>query len=57
MCMYVDGCVHVCMFCVYRGRKEMFYLTIHSTHFILRLYGIRHMVKNHSDEQEMQCKW
>ena len=23
------------------GRKEMFYLTTHSTHFILRLYGVR----------------
>ena len=22
------------------GRKEMFYLTTHSTHFILRLYGV-----------------
>ena len=28
-----------------KGRKEMFYLTTHSTHFILRLYGARHMVK------------
>ena len=24
--------------------KEMFYLTTHSTHFILRLYGVGHMV-------------
>ena len=23
-----------CMFCVVEGRKEMFYLTTHSTHFI-----------------------
>ena len=30
------------------GRKEMFYLTTHSTHFIYGLYGVRHMVKNHS---------
>ena len=29
----------------------MFYLTTHSTHFILRLYGIRHMVKDHSDSE------
>ena len=29
-------------------RKEMFYLTTHSTHFILRLYGVRHMAKDHS---------
>ena len=30
------------------GRKEMFYLTMYSTHFILRLYGVKHMVKDHS---------
>ena len=29
----------------------MFYLTTHSTHFILRLYDVRHMVKDHSDER------
>ena len=29
----------------------MFYLMMHSTHFILRLYGIRHMVKDHSDRE------
>ena len=33
------------------GRKEMFYFTTHSTHFILLLYGIRHMVKNHADSE------
>ena len=27
----------------------MFYLTMHSTHFILQLYGVRHMVKDHSE--------
>ena len=32
-------------------RKEMFYLTMHSTHFILQLYGVRHMVKDHSDSE------
>ena len=26
----------------------MFYLMTHSTHFILRLYGVRHMIKDHS---------
>ena len=26
----------------------MFYLTTHSTHFIYGLYGVRHMVKDHS---------
>ena len=33
------------------GMKEMFYLTTHSTHFILRLYGVGHMVKDHSDSE------
>ena len=33
---------------VKEGRKEMFYLTTHSAHFILRLYGVGHMVKDHS---------
>ena len=30
-------------------RKEMFYLTMHSTHFMLRSYGVKDMVKDHSD--------
>ena len=34
-----------------QGRKEMFYLMMHSTHFILRLYGIRYIVKDHSDSE------
>ena len=34
------------------GRKEIFYLMTHSTHLIfLRLYGIGHMVKDHSDSE------
>ena len=38
------------------GRKEMFYLMTHSTHFILRLYGFGHMVKDHSDsKREIRC--
>ena len=32
------------------GRK-CFYLTTHSTHFILWLYGVRHMVTDHSDSE------
>ena len=33
-------------------RKEgMFYLTTHSTHFILRLYGVGYMVKDHLDSE------
>ena len=34
-----------------KGRKEMFYLMMHSTHFILWLYGVGHMVKDHSDSE------
>ena len=30
----------------------MFYLTTHSTRFILRLYVVRHMVKDHSDSKK-----
>ena len=33
----------------------MFYLTTHSTHFYLRLYCIRHMVKDHSAREETRC--
>ena len=29
----------------------MFDLTTHSTHFSLRLYGVEHMVKDHSDRK------
>ena len=29
----------------------MFYLTTHSTHFILRLYGVGHIVEDHSDSE------
>ena len=32
--------------------RQMFYLTTHSTHFYLRLYGVRHMVKDHSDSEK-----
>ena len=39
---------YVVMLCGYTIRKEMFYLI---THFILRLYGVGHMVKDHSDSE------
>ena len=29
----------------------MFYLTTHSTHFILRIYGVGHMLKDHLDSE------
>ena len=31
---------------------HLFYLIMHSTHFIGNYYGIRHMVKNHSNRRE-----
>ena len=35
------------------GRKEMFYLTAHSTHFSYGfIYGVRHIVKDHSDSEK-----
>ena len=42
--MYNDSTSYIHM----EGRKEMFYLMMHSTHFI---YGVRHMVKDHSDSK------
>ena len=35
-----------------QSTHDVFYLTTHSTHFILRLYGIRYMVKDHSDSKK-----
>ena len=32
--------------------REMFYLTMHSTHFIYGYMDIRHMVKDHSDSEK-----
>ena len=34
----------------WEGRKEMFYLNALNT-FYLRLYGVGHMVKDHSDSE------
>ena len=63
MCVCACVCIYICIYmCVYRCvciyiylcvcvSKEMFYLMTHSRHFILRLYGVRHMVKDHSDSE------
>ena len=48
---YVFGVVVENSITMKEGRKKMLYLTTHSTHFILRLYGVRHMVKVHSDSE------
>ena len=37
-----------------RRKEEMFYLTMHSTHFIYGLYGVRHMVEDHSDSERKE---
>ena len=37
------------------GRKEMFYLTMHSTHFIYG-YMASDMVKDHSAREETHCR-
>ena len=29
----------------------MFYLTMHSTHFVIRFYGVGHMANDHSDSE------
>ena len=35
-----------------KGRKEMFYLMMHSTHFIYAIYMVKdHMVKDHTDSK------
>ena len=45
--------LHGLFFLIKREReREMFYLTTHSTHFYLRLYGVSHMVKDHSDSEK-----
>ena len=31
--------------------REMFYLMMHSTHFIYMLHVVRHMVEDHSDSE------
>ena len=36
---------------IWKGKKEMFYLTMHSTHFYVRLYGIGCMVKDYLDSK------
>ena len=37
---------------IYIGRKEMFLFNDALNTFYLRLYGVRHMVKDHSDSKK-----
>ena len=48
--MYV--CVYVMYVLMYEREREMFYLTMHSTHFIYGYMSVRHMVKDHSDSEK-----
>ena len=38
--------------CLIKREREMFYLTTALNTFYLRLYGVRHMVKYHSDSEK-----
>ena len=53
VCMYVFVCVYVHMYaCLYVCRKEgnvLFNDALNT--FYLQLYGVRHMVKDHSDSE------
>ena len=53
---YFINCVHghSGLGWVLEGRKVMFYLMTHSTHF-KRLYGIGRMIKDHSDSERGNC--
>ena len=48
---YLIKCINGYVIFSQTERKEMFYLTTLNT-FYLRLYGIRHMVKDHSDSEK-----
>ena len=56
MCMYMYICVHmyvcgnVCMYVRERERNVLFNDALNT--FYLRLYGVRHMVKDHSDSEK-----
>ena len=38
-----------------KGSKEVIYLTMNSTHFYSGLYGVGHMVKDHTDNKKTHC--
>ena len=52
--MAIVASVH-CTFC--KKRKDMCYLTTHSTHFILWLYGVGHVVKDQSAREKTRCRF
>ena len=45
-------CICIVTVSLSEREREMFYLTTHSTHFYVGLYGVRHMVKDHSDSEK-----
>ena len=57
---YLSYTSHGALFCIFsgvqEGRKEMFLFNDTLNTFYLRLYGVRHMVKDHSEEiMETRC--
>ena len=48
ICIILQTGYHIPRPLLQEWRKQMFYLTTHSTHYLL-LYGVRHMVEDHSD--------
>ena len=51
MCVYIYICVCVCMLCVCIYEGNVLFNNALNT-FYLRLYGVRHMVKDHSDSEK-----
>ena len=54
LCVFFVCFVNIIIFyllLLFQGRMEMFYLTTHAPHFILWLYGIRHMAKDIAREE------
>ena len=54
LCVYVFICMYVCIdACMYERKKERNVLFNDALNtFYLRLYGVRHMVKDHSDSEK-----
>ena len=53
MCFYVHICVYVCMYvCMHVERERNVLFNDALNTFYLRLYGVRHMVKDHSDSEK-----
>ena len=45
-----ECCAENLIYIIRKERKEMFYLTTYSTHFILRLYGVGYIIRKETKE-------